>query len=155
MFLNTTLSLSLNSAAADSSPGGKRSGLISQAPIGLASPGLLPDASHVQDASGHVRRGLPLDWNAMRSSRDQTEDPVVEADCSQLWLRQRPLRATAKPVEPDGSNCTCGERQTHPSVRSSIDSAELLAGRREIQIVHAGETYRLLVTRNNKLILQK
>jgi hemin uptake protein HemP len=41
-----------------------------------------------------------------------------------------------------------------PEVQT-IDSAQLLAGLREVRIVHAGETYRLLVTRNNRLILQK
>ena len=34
-------------------------------------------------------------------------------------------------------------------------SENLLQGQREIKILHEGETYRLLVTRNGKLILQK
>ncbi len=38
-----------------------------------------------------------------------------------------------------------------PCVRSD----ELLAGGREIRIMHGNEVYRLLLTRNNKLILQK
>jgi hemin uptake protein HemP len=36
-----------------------------------------------------------------------------------------------------------------------LDSQSLLEGRREVIIVHHGERYRLLVTRNNKLMLQK
>jgi hemin uptake protein HemP len=36
-----------------------------------------------------------------------------------------------------------------------IESAELLRGGRLIVIAHAGEEYRLLVTRTNRLILQK
>jgi len=36
-----------------------------------------------------------------------------------------------------------------------IDSAQLLADRKEVQIRHAGEVYRLRVTRNGKLILNK
>lgn len=36
-----------------------------------------------------------------------------------------------------------------------VDSEELLQGQRELLIVHAGQVYRLLRTRNNKLILQK
>lgn len=36
-----------------------------------------------------------------------------------------------------------------------IESAELLHGAREVIIVHAGQSYRLLVTKNDKLILQK
>ncbi|MCO6042909.1 hemin uptake protein HemP [Aeoliella sp. ICT_H6.2] len=36
-----------------------------------------------------------------------------------------------------------------------IESAALLQGAREIVIEHAGQCYRLLVTKNDKLILQK
>ncbi len=35
------------------------------------------------------------------------------------------------------------------------NSAELLAGAQEVCIDHGGETYRLRLTRNGKLILQK
>jgi hemin uptake protein HemP len=37
----------------------------------------------------------------------------------------------------------------------TVRAGELLQGGREVRIVHNGEVYRLLVTRNNKLILQK
>lgn len=37
----------------------------------------------------------------------------------------------------------------------AIDSAELLQGRREVLIHHAGQTYRLRLTASNKLILVK
>jgi hemin uptake protein HemP len=37
----------------------------------------------------------------------------------------------------------------------SVESAELFKGGRVVEITHAGETYRLLLTRNNRLILQK
>jgi hemin uptake protein HemP len=36
-----------------------------------------------------------------------------------------------------------------------IDSAQLFADRREVQIRHRSELYRLLVTKNGKLILNK
>ena len=36
-----------------------------------------------------------------------------------------------------------------------FDSADLLRGEKEILIRHAGEVYRLRLTRNDKLILQK
>lgn len=36
-----------------------------------------------------------------------------------------------------------------------ITSRELMAGQREIIIVHDGEEYRLRITSNNKLILTK
>ena len=38
---------------------------------------------------------------------------------------------------------------------SSIPSELLLKGEREVQIRHAGETYRLRLTKNDKLILHK
>jgi hemin uptake protein HemP len=37
----------------------------------------------------------------------------------------------------------------------TITSDELFAGRQEIQICHAGECYRLRITRSGKLILHK
>lgn len=45
-----------------------------------------------------------------------------------------------------------------PSDRIEIDvlrSTELFSGRREICIEHAGQLYRLRITRSGKLILQK
>lgn len=43
---------------------------------------------------------------------------------------------------------------TTPGVRA-VTSEELFQGQRELLIVHAGETYRLRLTRNGKLILNK
>lgn len=36
-----------------------------------------------------------------------------------------------------------------------VTSAELLKGRQQLEIIHAGETYRLRVTKAGKLILTK
>ena len=36
-----------------------------------------------------------------------------------------------------------------------VQSDELLQGKRELRIIHGDEVYRLMVTRNKKLILQK
>ena len=47
------------------------------------------------------------------------------------------------------------DEKTTSSDILTIDSEELLRGGRVMQIMHGDETYRLLVTRNNKLILQK
>ncbi len=41
------------------------------------------------------------------------------------------------------------------SFAGSFESGKLLAGRAEIQIRHGAETYRLRVTRQNRLILTK
>jgi len=45
-----------------------------------------------------------------------------------------------------------GRLLQHASV---IESECLFAGRKEVQIHHAGEVYRLRVTKNGKLILNK
>ncbi len=37
----------------------------------------------------------------------------------------------------------------------TVQSAELMRGGRELRIVHGQQVYRLVLTRNNKLILQK
>jgi hemin uptake protein HemP len=42
-----------------------------------------------------------------------------------------------------------------PTPRKVISAQDLFAGEREIQIEHAGERYRLRITRRNKLVLQK
>ena len=42
-----------------------------------------------------------------------------------------------------------------PPALPRYESAELFQGARVVNISHAGETYRLLITRNNRLILQK
>lgn len=51
-----------------------------------------------------------------------------------------------------------GPRAVVPSLtegQRQFDSGELFDGTRSIAIRHAGETYRLMVTRNDRLILQK
>jgi hemin uptake protein HemP len=63
------------------------------------------------------------------------------------------------PVESIHKVAAVGE--TKPSPEScemkprAIRSEELFAGRKIVLIQHAGEQYRLLVTRNDRLILQK
>lgn len=42
-----------------------------------------------------------------------------------------------------------------PSPLREIDSSSLLQGEKEILIHHGGEVYRLRLTKNGKLILQK
>jgi len=46
--------------------------------------------------------------------------------------------------------------EAHKSATTrELDSADLLKGEKEVFIRHAGEVYRLRLTRNDKLILQK
>ena len=42
-----------------------------------------------------------------------------------------------------------------PAPVPTVCSEELLQGGRQLEIVHGSEVYRLVLTRNNKLILQK
>jgi len=53
------------------------------------------------------------------------------------------------------SNAADGTPKSAPSDPQRIDSRRLLAGGRELVIDHAGQEYRLRLTRNDKLILTK
>ncbi|MHB8903196.1 MAG: hemin uptake protein HemP [Thermoguttaceae bacterium] len=64
-------------------------------------------------------------------------------------------RTPSRGDAPPDCECRLSEANSKAPISDPIESSELLAGRREVQIVHAGEVYRLLVTRNNKLILYK
>lgn len=44
---------------------------------------------------------------------------------------------------------------TPPDTELTVDSREILAGRSEVKIVHAGSIYRLKVTGAGKLLLTK
>lgn len=57
--------------------------------------------------------------------------------------------SSAEPHPTRNANLQLGRGQ------SRIDSARLMQGTRELLIAHAGEEYRLRVTRNDKLILTK
>jgi hemin uptake protein HemP len=46
-------------------------------------------------------------------------------------------------------------RQTRLARQGVIESADLFADRNEVQIHHDGEVYRLRLTKNGKLILNK
>jgi hemin uptake protein HemP len=47
------------------------------------------------------------------------------------------------------------DRPVQPGVAQRIDSGRLLGGGHELVIEHAGQEYRLRLTRNDKLILTK
>ncbi len=57
---------------------------------------------------------------------------------------------TDSPVKPPFD-----QESLRPGEPPTISSDELFRGARIVAITHAGETYRLLITRNNRLILQK
>jgi hemin uptake protein HemP len=55
----------------------------------------------------------------------------------------------------EGTSCPVESRSESAAPPRTIGSEELLQGQREVLILHAGETYRLRLTRNGKLILNK
>ncbi|MEX2170629.1 MAG: hemin uptake protein HemP [Pirellulales bacterium] len=56
--------------------------------------------------------------------------------------------------EKDASDAGHAHGETPAAIRV-IPSEDLLRGERQVVILHHGEAYRLLVTRNDKLLLQK
>lgn len=66
------------------------------------------------------------------------ERKVTESGRAEATRRERPIAES-------------GLDQPIPEIRSE----ELFQGTRELRIRHGGHVYRLLITRNNKLILQK
>jgi hemin uptake protein HemP len=60
-------------------------------------------------------------------------------------------------VEEDSQDTRAEHDKGRPIATDSqiIDSQRLFEGRQEIYICHNGETYRLRITRNGKLILNK
>ena len=72
-----------------------------------------------------------------------------------MWLLQRRSEIMTKPETSGRSGKESQDERTTSSDVPTIDSGRLLRGGRVVQIMHGDETYRLLVTRNDKLILQK
>lgn len=68
------------------------------------------------------------------------------------------LNSTAS-VSPDGHETVSAPAMANSGVRASlikrVDSERLLSGGHELVIEHAGQEYRLRLTRNDKLILTK
>ncbi len=59
------------------------------------------------------------------------------------------------PPEPTPDPRDGNPQEASPSAGRTLTSDQLFQGLREIQILHAGEVYRLRLTRNGKLILNK
>lgn len=67
-------------------------------------------------------------------------------------IPQRKASTAMPPSEPDRPLPQDGEV---PASQPIFQSDELFRGHREVLILHCGETYRLRLTRNGKLILTK
>ena len=62
------------------------------------------------------------------------------------------MATEAADSQPDVPRTAAAEEKSAPRV---LTSEELFAGQRTVVIQHGDEQYRLLITRNNRLILQK
>jgi hemin uptake protein HemP len=71
---------------------------------------------------------------------------------SEAALPDGPHNPEARPCDRTGEPCAVCRGLTPVRV---VRSEELLGDQREVFIVHQGEVYRLLRTRNDRLILQK
>jgi hemin uptake protein HemP len=69
-------------------------------------------------------------------------------------MSQPKLKATEATASHPAGKKACGLCQKLSEVKV-VQSSELLQGQRQMMIVHDGCVYRLICTRNNKLILQK
>jgi hemin uptake protein HemP len=58
-------------------------------------------------------------------------------------------------IAPNASSQKKTHRPSHAHEPPTYDSESLFQGSRVVVIAHAGDNYRLLLTRNNRLILQK
>lgn len=72
----------------------------------------------------------------------------------------RPLPNMIDPPTPDSDpTLPTPESQRHTATGAAdvrkLRSEELFAGQRVVLIQHAGEEYRLMITRNDRLLLQK
>lgn len=73
---------------------------------------------------------------------------------SQIQTKARhAMNASSKANTPDDTSAEPSPPDFPPV--ATVRSEELLRGGRQLRIVHGDQIYRLLLTRNNKLILQK
>ncbi|MHB8866235.1 MAG: hemin uptake protein HemP [Pirellulaceae bacterium] len=101
-------------------------------------------------------RSLPLEQTCQHQTVPQSSINNVPSRLEQLQnisaTQHSLLRSADEPGTIEGeAYCLCRDR-THVRI---VRSEDLLQGHRELMIVHGQEVYRLLCTRNNKLILQK
>jgi hemin uptake protein HemP len=90
--------------------------------------------------------------NQQDPSQQPSELPLPLADSADHKVITERAANPGKRCELSQDWCRVCEKMSDIHVVSSED---LLQGRREVLIVHGDEVYRLLCTRNNKLILQK
>ena len=97
---------------------------------------------------------MDLKSNATRGA-EQSGNPPAPRLSSEMTGRQIPVHE----VSPGKKFCEAGPEWCRVCEKMSdipvLRSEDLLHGRREVLIVHGEEVYRLLCTKNNKLILQK
>jgi hemin uptake protein HemP len=91
----------------------------------------------------------------MRLRSRRTGRRLPRAARARTHLRQRRRQVRTRLAAPHRPGPASEEAEESPSHALCVHSEDILQGDRELRIVHGEETYRLLVTRNNRLILQK
>ncbi len=71
------------------------------------------------------------------------------------FLPSAPLPHTSIHLEPSRGLSSPISFEVPPVAARVVDAASLLAGARQVVIEHEGKLYRLSLTKNNRLILQK
>lgn len=84
-----------------------------------------------------------------------TRTRPASGNASQAITFDRLMMTTEKDTRPVGRETMQPETRTNPGELSVYDSARLFRGSTEIGIEHDGAIYRLKITRQGKLILNK
>lgn len=97
-------------------------------------------------AASLTRKPLPADFAAPAFSRRLSATGLMAMTCDN----------DHDPVEAPGTLADVPATMSAGTTAArAVTSEDLFQGHREVLIVHAGETYRLRLTRNGKLILNK
>ena len=87
--------------------------------------------------------------SSLNSSRIQKSGPVS------IPLLRIPIAFSTNIAMSEPNEAPANRRPVRPEGEREIASIDLLQGDRSVIIRHDGEAYRLILTRNNRLILQK
>ena len=99
----------------------------------------------------HPVLSLVDDASILPGSLSLMSDTPLPSDSLTEQTESQPAEQSAVPDE--AGSLSADDTPEEPL--RTVTSAELLCGQRELLIEHEGEVYRLRVTRNSRLILQK
>ena len=91
----------------------------------------------------------------MKCNPSSGSSPLQRMVYPPTWLRQRRAEVKTATNQSDSASRPSDSPEKATLPIRTVGSDELLRGDRELRIAHGDDVYRLLLTRNNKLILQK